>query len=414
MAAAAGGAFNQIVYWSRLPDWKNQTLTPNPDAIYLMPFTDTTDGPVVLEIPPADEGTINGTVMDCWQVPLEDVGLAGADKGEGARYLILPPGYSGQVPDGYFPLPSDTYAGYALLRSILRSGSDADVAQAVAYGRRVKLYPLTQEADPPSTVFVDAIDVVFDATIPYDRRFFSSLDRMVQREPWLSRDKAMIDIVRSAGIEKGKLFAPDVAALEILDAAAAEAHAWLDSCYDGVFSPPFYDGARWALPASHALVEGQQTGYADPDTYPLDDRGLAFSYAFFSAKHLGTGQFYLMSIKDKGGLPFDGGTAYRLRVPAEAPVTQYWSVTVYDRVTHALIRDQPHSSRSSQTCGLQANPDGSVDIYFGPGAPAGREPNWIPTTAGGGFEVLVRFYGPEKPLFDKTWRLPDIEKIGTT
>ena len=114
-------------------------------------------------------------------MPLEDVGLAGADKGEGARYLILPPGYDGQVPDGYIPLPSDTYAGYALLRSILRSGSDADVAQAVAYGRRVKLYPLTQEADPPSTVFVDAIDVVFDATIPYDRRFFSSLDRMVQR-----------------------------------------------------------------------------------------------------------------------------------------------------------------------------------------------------------------------------------------
>jgi hypothetical protein len=115
------------------------------------------------------------------------------------------------VPEGYIPMPSDTYTGYALLRSILRSGSETDVARAVAYGRRVKLYPLSQAADPPPTVFTDAIDVVFDATIPYDRRFFESLDRIVQREPWLTRDKAMIDIVKSVGIEKGKRFDPDPA-----------------------------------------------------------------------------------------------------------------------------------------------------------------------------------------------------------
>jgi hypothetical protein len=72
MSNVAGRAFNQIVYWSGLPDWKNQTLTPNLDAIYLLPFTNTRDaGPMVLEIPPADEGTINGTVMDCWQSAIE-------------------------------------------------------------------------------------------------------------------------------------------------------------------------------------------------------------------------------------------------------------------------------------------------------------------------------------------------------
>ncbi len=240
MANAAGGAFNQVVYWSGLPDWKNQTLTPNPDAIYLMPFTDTQDaGPMVLEIPPADEGTINGSVMDCWQSAIEDVGPAGVDKGAGGRYLILPPDHTGQVPDGYIPMPSDTYSGYALLRSILDSGSQAGVARAVAYARRVKLYPLSQAADPPPTVFTDAIDVVFDATIPYDRRFFESLDRMVQREPWLTRDKAMIDIVKSVGIEKGERFDPDPATRQILDAAAREAHAWLDFRYDSFFSPPF-------------------------------------------------------------------------------------------------------------------------------------------------------------------------------
>lgn len=167
MVRETGGGFNQIVYWSGLSDWRNQTLTPNPDSVYLMPFIDTSDtGPVVLEIPPADDGSITGTVMDCWQCAIEDVGPAGVDKGQGGKYLILPPGYAEQLPDGYIPMASDTYSGFALLRSILRGGSDADIAAAVAYGRRIKLYPLAQADDPPSTTFVDAINVVFDATIP--------------------------------------------------------------------------------------------------------------------------------------------------------------------------------------------------------------------------------------------------------
>src|SRR5215203_3594025 len=215
--ASAKGKPNQIVYWSRLPDWKNQTLTPNPDVIYLMPFFNTKDaGPMVLEIPPADDGVINGTVMDAWQVPLEDVGPAGADKGRGGKYLILPPNHSAPVPDGYIALPSPNYQGYALLRSILKSGSDADIAKAVVYAKRIKLYPLAQAANPPATTFVDAIDVVYDSTIPYDLRFFQSLDRVVQIEPWLARDKLMIDMLRTIGIEKGKPFNPDVKTQEIL------------------------------------------------------------------------------------------------------------------------------------------------------------------------------------------------------
>jgi hypothetical protein len=128
MITAAKGAPNQIVYWSRLPDWKNQTLTPNPDSIYLMPFINTKDvGPVVIEIPPAGDGSINGTIMNVWQTPLEDVGPAGVDKGAGGKYLVLPPGYRDKVPEGYIVLPSETYEGYALLRSILSGGSDDDV-----------------------------------------------------------------------------------------------------------------------------------------------------------------------------------------------------------------------------------------------------------------------------------------------
>jgi hypothetical protein len=117
-----------------------------------------------------------------------------------------------------------------------------------------------------------------------------------------------------------------------------------------------------------------------------------------------------MTIKDKAGRALDGGKNYRLRVPANAPVRQYWSATAYDRATHALIRNTRWSSRSSQTPGLQKNGDGSVDVYFGPKAPKGKESNWVPTKASGGFEVLFRLYGPEKPFFDKKWTLPDIER----
>jgi hypothetical protein len=410
----AKGDFNQVIYWSRLPDWKIQTLTPNPDSIYFSPFINTKDvGPVVLEIPPADEGSITGTVMDVWQSALEDVGPAGVDKGQGGKYLILPPAYKDKAPAGYIPLPSDTYEGYALLRSIPKSGSESDVARAVAYGKRVKLYPLSQAAKPLATTFVDVVDVVYDANITYDVRFFESLNRIVQAEPWLERDKAMIDQLKSIGIEKGKSFNPDRRTQDVLNDAAAEAHAWLVARYEASFSPPYYEGSHWALPASRELLEGQATFFAKPDVYPVDERGVVYSYVYFSPKHVGAGagSAYLLTIADKDGRLLDGGTTYRLTVPPNAPIRQYWSATVYDRTTHAPIRSARWPSRSSQTPGLQKNAEGSVDVYFGPKAPAGKVSNWIPTSTDGGFEVLFRFYGPEKPLFEKTWRLPDIEKV---
>src|SRR5271155_5859441 len=120
--AKAGEGSNKIVYWSRPVNWRNQTLTPNPDTIYFMPFFNTKDiGPMVLEIPPADDGSITGSVDDCWQTAIEDVGPAGVDKGKGGKYLILPPGHKDQVPDGYIPMPSETYQSYGLLRSNLKS-----------------------------------------------------------------------------------------------------------------------------------------------------------------------------------------------------------------------------------------------------------------------------------------------------
>jgi len=409
-----GGSANQVVFWSRPITWKNQTLTPNPDAIYLMPFFNTAQaGPMVIEIPPADGGSITGSIMDCWQTPLEDVGPAGVDKGKGGKYLVLPPGYSGSVPDGYIALPCQTCQGYALLRSILQSGSDADFAKAVAYGKRIAFYPLSAAANPPATIYLDAADVVFDATIPYDVRFFESLARMVESQPWLERDRAMIDSLRALGIEKGKAFDPDKTTREIMDGAAQEARQWLDLQYEASLVPPFYDGGHWALPTAPGLMAGMQSSFADPNHYPLDGRGTTYAMAFFCPRHSGLGSYYLMATRDNQGRPFDGGSSYRLRVPPNVPVRQYWSATVYDRATHGLVRDMTRASRSSQSPGLQANGDGSVDIYFGPAAPANQKSNWVPTSPNGEFEVLFRFYGPGKSLFEKkSWRLPDIEKVG--
>jgi hypothetical protein len=366
----------------------------------------------VLEIPPADDGSITGSIDDCWQTAIEDVGPAGLDKGKGGKYLLLPPGYKEQVPSGYFALQCYTYQGYALLRSILKSNSDAGIGSAVSYGKRIKLYPLSQVADPTATQFVDAINVVYDANIPWDLRFFQSLHRMVQIEPWLERDKVMIDQLRSIGIEKGKPFTPDQQTQDTLKAAVGEAHAWLADQYENsYFPPPYYPGGHWYVPVSHDVIEGLQTFFANPNKYPVDGRGVAYTVGFFSAKHFGAGQFYLMTFTDKAGQGLEGGNTYRLNVPASAPVTQYWSATVYDRDTHALVRNMQRASQSSQNPKVQKNADGSVDIYFGPKAPAGKESNWVPTDANGKFEVLFRLYGPEKPLFDKTWKLPDIERM---
>jgi hypothetical protein len=350
--------------------------------------------------------------MDCWQSALEDVGPTGVDKGKGGKCLILPPDYKGPVPDGYFVMPSDTIAGYALVRSNPKSGAEADVARAVAYGKRMKLYPLSQAANPPPTTYVDAINVVFEANIPYDLRYFESLDRIVQSQPWLTRDKAMIDQLKSIGIEKGKPFHPDARTKEILQQAVKEAHAWLTDKYEhNYFPPPFYEGEQWHAPFSPEVAKGMPTFFSEPNAYPIDSRGTAYTLGFFSSKRLGAGQFYLMTFQDKSGQGLTGDKTYRLNVPANAPVNQYWSATAYDRATHGLIRNMDWSSRSSQTPGLNKNADGSVDIYFGARSPKGKESNWVPTKSGGQFEVLFRFYGPEKPLFDKTWKLPDIEEV---
>ena len=410
MLAKTRAKVGEVVYWGRPLDWHNQTLTPNPDAIYFMSFYNTKDGPIVLDLPSGNaDGSFNGNICTIWQMPLEDAGLLGADKGAGGKYLVLPPGYKGTVPAGYIPLQSDTFGGFILLRSNLKSHDPADVERSIAYGKRMKVYPLAQAANPRPTVFTDAKDVLFDSTIRYDATFFDHLNRIVQSEPWLPRDRAMISQLQSIGIEKGKPFKPDAATTAMLNRAAQEAHRYLADMYDKGW-PSYFDKTQWRAAAPAEVIKMQVSNYADNDAYPVDMRAMSYSYGYVGLKRLGPGQFYLIALRDKTGAPLDGAKTYRLNVPANVPVKQYWSVTAYDRDTHALILNMSRASRSSQVPDLKKNVDGSVDIYFGPKAPAGKEGNWVPTDPKHAFELMFRLYGPTQALFDKAWTLNDPEQ----
>ncbi|WP_217362970.1 DUF1214 domain-containing protein [Roseicella sp. DB1501] len=408
----AGGTENQIIYWGRPLDWRNQTLTPNPDTLYFMSFFDLRVGPLVIEVPPGDAGgSLNGNIVNLRQMPLEDVGLLGVDRGVGGRFVLLPPGQAEPpLPAGYTALPCDTLGGYALFRANLASHGEEDVRRSLAYGRRVRIYPLAQAANPPPNALTDAKDVIFNSTIRYDASFFDNLNRIVQAEPWLPRDRLMINTLRSLGMERGKPFNPDAPTRTRFDAAMREVHAYLGAMYERGWEP-FFANTNWRPAADAEFVKLQVTNYSDTEAYPSDLRGLAYTYGYIGLKRLGVGQFYLIAIHDKDGKALEGGQTYRLRVPPNVPVEQYWSVTAYDRESHALIRDMPRASRSSQVAEMARNADGSIDILFGPSAPSGRDANWIPTDPRRGFELMFRVYGPRPEFFQKRWVLPDMERI---
>jgi hypothetical protein len=395
---SVGGAPNQVVYWSRPVGWKNQTLTPNPDTIYFMPFFNTRDvGPVVLEIPPAEGGTIVGSVDDCWQTAIEDVGPAGVDKGTGGKYLILPPDYKEKVPDGYIAMPSPTYQSFALLRSNYQSSTDADIAKAVTYGKRVRVYPLSKPANRSETTFIDAIDAMFDSTISYDARFFDALNRIVQIEPWLTRDKAMIDTLKSIGIEKGKPFKPDAGTRAVLDEAAAEAHAWIRNRLETSYFPaPYFDGGHWHVPASSDVLEGLISNFANPDTYAVDGAGSRTHSRFSVPSTLAQGQFYLMATRNRAG----ARARWRQHLStARSRGRASQSVLVRDRVR----RRDPRAYSSYRVVQSVLERHGSRE-----------EPRWLCRHFASGrwrltarsrtgfrrspaepFEVLFGFYGPE-------------------
>ena len=297
------------------------------------------------------------------------------------------------------------------MRSNLASHSDIDVAKSIAYGKKWKVYPLMQAGNPPATDFVDVKDVMFDSTIRYDASFFDNLNRIIQTEPWLDRDRVMIDQLKALGIEKGKPFTPGAPIKAAMEKAAKEAHALLEAKYDAGLPPFFSEKSRWTAPIFPELAKAASEGFAEPSAYPVDVRGLTCTYGYIGIKRLGAGQYYLISIKDRDGRSFDGAGTYKLTVPPNPPVEQYWSVTAYDRETHALIKNMPRASRASNASEVQKNADGSVDLYFGPKAPASKDANWVPTDPARKFELMFRAYAPKREFFEKKWVMPDVEKV---
>jgi hypothetical protein len=408
----ASGKSNEFVYWSQLLDWRNQTLTPNPDLIYYMAFFDTHDGPVVVEIPAESEGqALNGSICSLWQVPLEDVGHFGLDQGRGGKYVILPPGYDGSIPEGYIPLVTETFSTYALIRSVLSERTQQALDRGLELCQRIRVYPLAQADNPPPTRSRDLFGDIVDTTIPYDIRFYELLHRVIQDEPWLARDRAFAEILSGIGISRGTPFAPSPERAATLERAVVEAHEWVRNIYENGFEPFFAD-SQWFFPATQNFAEAQRDGYdVHNQVYPYTDRAVIYHMAFIGIKHLGVGQFYLVDLRDSDGVLFDSAATYRMRVPAGVPVSQYWSVTMYDAGTHGFIQGNTKYSVSSQTSGLVINDDGSVDVYFGPNPPSERAANSIDTGASTRFELMFRFYGVGPEVMKKQWSLSDVERL---
>jgi hypothetical protein len=403
-----GAKYGDITYLSSPANWKYLVTTPNASANYVYFNYSVKDGPWVLEFPAAEGAGLFGVFCDAWEVPINEVGPAGDDAGKGGKYMIIPPDFKGEVPAGYLPVRSATYNGYGLFRAIPTTQSPDDVAKALALVKKLRLYPLSKAANPPEQKHIDVYDKLFDGIARMEDTLYDRLAKMVNEEPVQSRDTIAMAQLRSLGIEKGKPFKPDAATRAVLKKAAAEAHALFMDPVNRI--EPHAPGAKWG--SFDFMAVGGKTGftYETESGLDIDRRGAMFFTACAPPKKLGAATFYLQVGRDAANAPLDGGKSYRLRVPPNVPAKQFWAVTVYDLGEAAFIREAPRIEVNSYQK-PQKNDDGSVDVYFGPKSPAGKESNWVYTTPGKTWWAAFRFYGPEKAVFDKTWVLPDIEPV---
>jgi hypothetical protein len=401
--------YGDIMYWSKFSTWRNQTTTPDTSSRYVIFFTNTKDGPVVVELPPAGDAALSGTLLDAWQVPLVDVGTTGEDLGNGGKYLLLPPRYQGKTPLGYIAVPSNTFNGIVALRVVPKTEQADDVREAIAYMKQLKTYPLAAAKSPPEQRYIDMATTLWDGIVRFDESFYTSLARMVNEELSQARDLEMLGLLRPLGIEKGKRFKPDTATRTILKQASREAQAQL---MEGSvnYGHRFWPDRKWDIPVPPEVSE---TGFKweAADYLDVDARGIGFFSFYAPPAKPGTSIFHLDTFLEAQGQPLRGENTYRLHVPANVPAKQFWTFTVYDHETSGFIRKSARVGLDSYDEQMKRNPDGSVDLYTGPRPPKGQETNWIPTVAGKGWFAFFRFYDPDEPLLEKTWKLPDIERL---
>lgn len=404
-----GPANTTALLFENLMDSKALWLTPNTTSVYMTSWLELKDEPMVIETPP----NVLGIIDDHWFHYVTDFGNAGPDKGKGGKFLILPPGYKGKVPEGYYVARTNTYGNWVIWRGFQENG---DPAPAIATTKKLfRIYPLSQKDNPPKMNFIN-LSGQFNNTIHrMDFGIFEEINEVVQAEPSEGQDPEILGLLASIGIKKGQPFNPDERMQKILKEAAdvgaatvrtLAAHPREDVFYfypgEGVWSTPFPGG-------SHEFL--------DNGARVLDARSYFHFYATgitpaMTMKMVGKGSQYAVAYLDSKGNPFDGSKTYKVNLPPNVPAKDFWSFTLYDNQTRAMLQtDQQFPGLDSNKQGLQQNADGSYDIYFSPKAPTGKEDNWIQTVPGKGWNMLLRLYGPLDPWFDKTWKPGDPELV---
>jgi len=404
---------NKVVIMDQLLDSSPLFLTGNTDTVYVSGIFDLEkDGPTVIEIPP---GSGPGTVNDAYFRFVIDMGGPGSDRGQGGKYLILPPDYDGDVPEGYFVARSTSYINWLILRGFLVDGKPDAAAEMFKTG--LKIYPLASIDNPPTMEFISTSGLDFNTIHANTYEFYSELNDVIQREPISMLDPELRGLAASIGIQKDKLFAPDARMKAILTEAVAVGNATARSLYfqlreEGAYN---YENGYWKT----AFIGGDYQWLRDGGAGGryLDARTYFFYIATVNTpamalKMIGKGSQYALCDKDKDGNFLYGDKNYKINIPANVPAKDFWSMVIYDPQTRSELQTgQPFPSKNNKKSVLDYNPDGSVDLYFGPEAPAGKENNWIQTVADKAWFAVLRFYGPLEPFFDKTWQPGDFELI---
>lgn len=377
-------------------------ITANATTPYLLTFVDLTrTGPLVIELP---AGPTAGGISDFWQREIAIMGEMGPDQGRGGKYLVVAPGQEAPAAEGYQVVRSTGTHIMFGFRS-LDPGRTEDLLSGV------KLYSYERRGEPATTRVISPDGRPWSGDQPSGLEYWKRLHEVYQSEVVDERDRFYLAMLRQLGIEKGKPFAPDERLIRILEqgAAAGELMAQANTFAKRFPDSRYWPDRQWDL--ALALGNSAQRGlYYDQllERASWFYEAVSFSEAMKSQTP-GQGQAYLSCYTDAGGQWLDGGSDYTLRVPADPPAKLFWSATVYDAATRCLIDNpQGRGDRGSRDADLAYNSDGSVDLYFAPTAPEGKETNWVQTIPGRHWFCYFRFYGPLEPYFDRSWKLGDI------